>query len=142
MVPSVQFNFKSIIIIYHPVEKNKNEYINCDPQIKLKIIAAFFFVLFIFTTNKCLMSYTNKKILIVKLNYEKVFSKTEQHMNFSQNMFTKEFLLSGNRLPVSKMIFKKLSTEFTTFQLISKCCNRLQCFGNRLPMCLNVGVQI
>ena len=37
-----------------------------------------------------------------KLNqdkYEKVFSKTEQHMDFSQNMFTKEFLLSGNRLP-------------------------------------------
>ena len=36
--------------------------------------------------------------------YEKVFSKTELHMDFSQNMFTKEFLLSGNRLPVAKWI--------------------------------------
>jgi len=70
-------------------------------------------------------------------------------MDFSQNMFTKEFLLSRNRLPdccnrlpVSKMVFKKLSTEFTMFQLISKGCNRLQCFGNRLPVCLNVEIQI
>jgi len=70
-------------------------------------------------------------------------------MDFSQNLFTKEFLLSSNRLPdycnrlpVAKMVFKKLSTEFTTLQLISKCCNRLQCFGNRLPVCLNVEIQI
>jgi len=44
--------------------------------------------------------------------------------------------------PVAKIVFKKLSTEFTTFQLISKWCNRLQWFGNRLLVCLNVEIQI
>jgi len=45
--------------------------------------------------------------------YEKVFSKTKYHMDFSQNLFTKEFLLSGNRLldycnrlPVAKWFSK------------------------------------
>ena len=40
------------------------------------------------------------------------------------------------------MDLKKFSNEFTTFQLISKSCNRLQCFGNRLPVPLNVEIQI
>ena len=64
-------------------------------------------------------------------------------------MFTKEFLLSGNRLPVScnqlpvaKFDFKKFLTEFATFQLISKWCNLLQDIGNRLPVYLNVEIQI
>ena len=43
---------------------------------------------------------------------------------------------------MAKFVFKKLSTEFTTFQLISKWCNRLQYIGNRLPVCLNVEIQI
>ena len=58
-----------------------------------------------------------------------------------QNMFTKEFLLSGNqlpvycnRLPVAKIVFKMLSTKFTTFQLISKYCNRLPNQCNQLPV--------
>ena len=70
-------------------------------------------------------------------------------MDFSQNMFTKEFLLSGNRLPdycnrlpVAKWFSKSFQTEFTTFQLISKSYNRLQCFGNRLPVPLNFEIQI
>ena len=70
-------------------------------------------------------------------------------MDFSQNMFTKEFLLSSNRLPVycnrlpvASFVFKKLSTEFTMFHSISKWCNRLQYIGNRLPVCLNVEIQI
>ena len=40
------------------------------------------------------------------------------------------------------MDLKKFSNEFTTFQLITKSCNRLQCFGNRLPAPLNVEIQI
>ena len=70
-------------------------------------------------------------------------------MNFSQKPFTKEFLLSSNRLPdycnrllVAKWFSKNFQTKFTMFQLISKCCNRLQVFGNRLPVCLNVEIQI
>ena len=70
-------------------------------------------------------------------------------MDFSQNMFTKEFLLSGNwlpdccnRLPVAKWVWKCFQTEFTTFQIFSKGCNRLQCFDNRLPVPLNVKIQI
>ena len=63
--------------------------------------------------------------------------------------FTKEFLLFGNRLPdccnqlpVAKLFRKSFQIEFTTFQLISKRCNRLQSFGNRLPVPLNVEIQI
>ena len=70
-------------------------------------------------------------------------------MDFSQNMFTKEFLLSGNRLPdycnrlpVAKWFSKSFQIKFTMFQLISKWCHRLQDFGNRLPVCLNVEIQI
>jgi len=73
---------------------------------------------------------------------------------FFKRVFTKfsklpEFLLSGNRLsvscnrlPVAKIDFKMFSIEFATFQLISKWCNRLQDIGNRLPVHLNVGIQI
>ena len=64
-------------------------------------------------------------------------------------MFTKEFLLSGNwlpdccnRLPVEKLFWKSFQIKFTTFQLISTGCNRLQCFGNRLPVPLDVEIQI
>jgi len=70
-------------------------------------------------------------------------------MDFSQNMFTKEFLLSSNRLPdcynrlpVAKCFWKSFQNEFATFQLIWKSCNWLQCFGNRLPGHLNVEIQI
>ena len=70
-------------------------------------------------------------------------------MNFSQKKFTKEFLLSGNRLldccnrlPVAKLFWKSFQIKFTTFQLISKSYNQLQCFGNRLPVPLNVEIQI
>ena len=70
-------------------------------------------------------------------------------MDFSQNMFTKEFLVSGNRLPdccnrlpVAKWILKSFQIEFTTFQLISKSCNRLPKHCNRLPVPLNVEIQI
>ena len=72
--------------------------------------------------------------------YEKGFLKNWIAHGFSQNMFTKEFLLSGNRLPyccnrlpVAKWVWKSIQTEFTTFQIFSKDFNRLQCFGNRLP---------
>ena len=68
---------------------------------------------------------------------------------FPQNMFTKDFLLSGNRLldccnrlPVAKLFWKSFQIEFTMFQLISKSDNRLQCFGNQLPVPLNVEIQI
>ena len=86
---------------------------------------------------------------------EKIFQKTSiAQFCFSKRVFTKfsklpEFLLSGNRLPVScnrlpvaKFVLKKLSTEFTTFQLISKWCNLLQDIGNRLPVYPNVEIQI
>jgi len=71
-----------------------------------------------------------------KGSIEKFFQKTNiAQFCFFKRVFSKfsklpEFLLSGNRLPVScnrlpmpKFDFKKLSTEFATFQLISKWCN-------------------
>jgi len=41
-----------------------------------------------------------------------------------------------------KFIFKKFLTEFATFQMIFKWCNRLQYIGNWLPVYLNVKIQI
>ena len=76
----------------------------------------------------------------IVLFYKRVFS------NFSK---LPEYLLSGNRLPVScnrlpviKFDFKKFLTEFAMFQMIFKWCNRLQYIGNRLPVYLNVEIQI
>ena len=40
------------------------------------------------------------------------------------------------------MDWKSFQIEFATFQLISKSCNRLQCFGNRLPVPLKVEIKI
>ena len=58
--------------------------------------------------------------------YEKVFLKNWIAHGFSQNMFTKEFLLSGNRLPdccnrlpVAKLIWK-------SFQMNLQCSNSFQ----------------
>ena len=89
-----------------------------------------------------------------KGSIEKFFQKTNiAQFCFSKEFFSKfsklpEFLLSGNRLPVSynqlpvtKFDFKKLSTKFATFQLISKWCNRLQHIGNRLQVYLNIEIQ-
>jgi len=59
-----------------------------------------------------------------------------------------EYLLWGNQLPIScnrlpmiEFDFKKFLTEFVTFQLICKWCNRLQYIGNQLPLYLNVEIQ-
>ena len=65
--------------------------------------------------------------------YKRVFS------NFSK---LPEYLLSGNRLLVIKFDFKKFLIEFATFQIIFKWRNRLQYIGNRLPVYLNVEIQI
>ena len=79
--------------------------------------------------------------------------------NIAQSCFTKEFsqkfsklpeyLLSGNRLPVScnrllvtKFDFKMFLTDLQCSKIFFKWCNRLHYIGNRLPMYLNVGIQI
>ena len=58
--------------------------------------------------------------------YKKVFFSKNKKEFFSKFYKLPEFLLSGNRLPVScnrlpvaKFDFKKFLTEFATFQLIS-----------------------
>ena len=76
----------------------------------------------------------------IKISIKKFFQKLSS--TWISKPLTKEFLLSGNRLPVAQWFSKSFQNEFTTFQLISKCCNRLQVFGNRLPVCLNVEIQI
>ena len=70
-------------------------------------------------------------------------------MDFSQNLFTKEFLLSGNRLPdccnllpEAKWIWKSFQMNLQRSNWFQKICNRLQCFGNRLLVPLNVEIQI
>jgi len=85
----------------------------------------------------------------IKISIKKFFFKTLNSTWVFDKTFTKEFLLSGNRLPywcnrlpVAKWVWKSFQTEFTTFQLFSKGCNRLQWFGNRLPVPLNVEIQI
>ena len=84
----------------------------------------------------------------IKISIKKFFKTLNSTWVFDKT-FTKEFLLSGNRLPyccnrlpVAKWVWKSFQTEFTTFQIFSKGCNRLQCFGNRLPVSLNVEIQI
>ena len=84
----------------------------------------------------------------IKISIKKFF-KTLNSTWVLTKPFTKEFLLSGNQLPyccnrllVAKWVWKSFQTEFTTFQLFSKGSNRLQCFGNRLPVPLNVETQI
>ena len=87
--------------------------------------------------------------------YWKYFSKNKHStVLFFKRVFLKfsklpEFLLSCNqlpvscnRLPVAKFDFKKFLTEFATFQLFFKWCNRLQYIGNRLLVYLNVEIQI
>ena len=52
-------------------------------------------------------------------------------MDFSQNMFTKEFLLSGNRLPEGR---DRLSVAQIFMKMVFQRCNRLPWHYNRLPM--------
>jgi len=70
-------------------------------------------------------------------------------MKFAQKLLPKSFysLVIDYQFTVidyqwQVLFSKRLSTEFTTFQLILKWCNRLQYIGNRLPVCLNVEIQI
>jgi len=102
--------------------KRKVEFKNQESRIKIKI--------------------QDSREELIKISIKKFFQKLSSTWIFLKTCLPKSFLLSGNRLPVSKMVFKKFSTKFTMFQLISKSCNRLQCFGNRLPVCLNVEIQI
>ena len=53
-----------------------------------------------------------------------------------------DYSFSCNWLPEIEFDFKKLLTKFATFQMIFKWCNPLQYIGNRLPVYLNVEIQI
>jgi len=97
----------------------------------------------------------SNKSRLHKGSIEKEFSKTKHSTvlfykkSFSNFYKLPEYLLSGNRLPVScnrlpvlEFDFKKFLTKFAMFQMIFKWFNRLQYIGNRLPVYLNVEIQI